>query len=84
MQVAAFLEGNSVSGSIQNALVNAGTPNLLLQTDLSKQPTVTILPDGLAPAILFEGSFATSSTQIITLTNTATNSSSEIDFQVRP
>lgn len=83
MQVAAFLRGNAVNGLVQNALNNTGTPNVLLQTDLSKQATVTIVPETLAPAVLFEGSFGTSSTQVITLTNTDDNSSSVVQFQVR-
>ena len=78
----AFMLGNAVNGSVIGALTAVGTPNLLLQTDLSRQATVTIAPGVLAPVILFEGSFSTASTQTITLTNTDTNSSSLVSFQV--
>lgn len=81
LQVAAFMRGNAVNGTVKSSLSGVGTPNLLLQTDLSEQPTVTIAPDQLAPVVLFEGSFGTTSTQIITLTNTDSNNTS-VDFQV--
>ena len=81
LQVAAFMRGNAVNGTIVGSLNGVGTPNLLLQTDLSTQPTVTIAPASLAPVVLFEGSFGTASTQTITLTNSDTNNTS-VNYQV--
>ena len=81
-QVAAFLKGNTVSDLVQNALTGSGTPNILLQTDLAQQATVTIVPDALPPVILFESSFDTTSTQTITLTNTDNNGSSNVRYTV--
>ena len=75
------MRGNAVNGTIRSALTGVGTPNLLLQTDLSEQPTVTIVPATLAPVVLFEGSFGTSSSQTITLNNTDSNNTS-VNYQV--
>ena len=82
VQVAAFLRVKAVKGTIAAALTGTGTPNALLQTDLAQQATVTIAPATLAPVVLFEGSFGTSSTQTITLTNTDTNASSLVQYEV--
>ena len=82
LQVVAFMRGNAVNGTIVGSLNGVGTPNLLLQTDLSTQPTVTIAPASLAPVVLFEGSFGTASTQTITLTNSDTNNTS-VNYQVK-
>ena len=84
VQVAAYLKGNAVGNLVQNALSGSGTPNLLLQTDLAQQATVTIVPDTLPPVVLYEGSFGTSSVQTLTLTNTDINTSSSVDFAVSP
>jgi hypothetical protein len=78
-QVQAFIKGNAVSGVLQDALENAGTPNLLVQTDLTQVPTVTIEPDPLPPAVLYEGSFAVTFNQTITLGNDA---NSTVNFTV--
>lgn len=67
----AFIRGNAVAGVVQNALENTGTPNALVQTDLTQVPTVTISPDPLPPAVLYEGSFAATLNQTLTLGNTA-------------
>ena len=74
--------GNAIKGIVQNALDSnmVGTPNLLLQTDLTEVPIVNILPLTLAPAIMFEGSFGVATNQTITLQNTGTN---PVTFQVK-
>jgi hypothetical protein len=71
-----------VTEKVANALTSTGTPDILLQTDLDQQTTVTIGPLTLAPVVLFEGSFGTTSAQTITLTNTATNASSLVKYTV--
>ena len=60
-----------MSGMVQQALENLGTPNLLLQTDLTQIPTLTISPDALAPAVLFEGSFSATFNQTMVINNEA-------------
>ncbi len=35
-QVQAFIRGNAVAGVVQNALESTGSPNLLVQTDLTQ------------------------------------------------
>ena len=84
IQVAAYLKGNAVNNLVQSALTSSGTPNILLQTDLDQQATVTIVPDTLPPVVLYEGSFGTTSSQSITLTNTDTNTSSNVNYAVSP
>ena len=81
MQVQAYLRGTAVPGVIQEALESFGTPNLLLQTQLVSVPTVIISPSVLPPIVLFEGSFAASSSQTITLNNTG---NATVTFQVGP
>ena len=76
----AFVKGDAVPGVILAALEGAGTPNLLLQTDLTQVPTITISPVPLPPALLFEGSFGIAATQTITLSNDANTS---VAFNVR-
>ena len=76
----AFVKGDAVPGVILAALEGAGTPNLLLQTDLTQVPTITISPMPLPPALLFEGSFGIAATQTITLSNDANTS---VAFNVR-
>ena len=68
-----------MSGVIESALEGFGTPNRLLQTELVSVPTVIINPPVLPPIVLFEGSFATASTQNITLNNTG---NATVTFQV--
>ena len=60
-----------MSGVIQQADESLGTPNLLLQTDLTQIPTLTISPDTLQAAVLFEGSFSASVNQSMTIGNDA-------------
>lgn len=69
MQVAAVINQTAVVGVIQGSMDSAGTPNRLVQVDLETVPTINIQPQSLSPAILFEGSFAVSTSQTITLTN---------------
>ncbi|BDA42482.1 probable extracellular serine proteinase at N-terminal half [Coccomyxa sp. Obi] len=70
-EVQAFIRGNAVAGVVQNALESTGSPNLLLQTDLTQVPTVTIAPEPLPPAVLYEGSFSATLNQTLTLGNVA-------------
>ena len=67
----AFIRGNAESGVVQQALESLGTPNLLLQTDLTEIPTLTISPDVLPPAVLFEGSFSAMFNGSMTINNEA-------------
>ena len=71
MQVQAFIRGNAVSGAIQQALENLGTPNLLLQTDLTQIPTLTITPESLPVVVLYEGSFSAVANQTLMIGNDA-------------
>lgn len=80
LQVQAFIKGNSIAGVVQNALESVGTPNLLVQTDLTQVPTVSINPEPLPLAVLYEGSFAVTFNQTITLGNEANSS---VNFTVR-
>ncbi len=68
-QVSAVINQTAVTGVIQGAMESAGTPNRLVQVDLELVPTVNIQPQSLSPAVLFEGSFAVSTSQTVTLTN---------------
>ncbi|KAK9816225.1 hypothetical protein WJX74_004951 [Apatococcus lobatus] len=68
-EVAAVINQTAVVGTIQDSMDSAGTPNRLVQVDLETVPTINIQPQSLSPAILFEGSFAVSTSQTITLTN---------------
>ena len=74
------MTGDAVPGVISAALESFGTPNLLLQTDLTEVPTITISPMALPPALLFEGSFGVAAMQTITLSNDANIS---VAFNVR-
>lgn len=74
LQVQAFIRGNAVSGAVQQALESLGTPNSLLQTDLTQIPTLAISPDSLSPAVLYEGSFSATSNQTMTIGNVASSS----------
>lgn len=67
----AFIRGNAETGVVQQALESLGTPNLLLQTDLTQVPTLDISPDSLSPAVLFEGSFSATYNQTMTINNEA-------------
>ena len=71
LQVQAFIRGNAEAGVVQQALESMGTPNLLLQTDLTQIPTLTINPTNLPPAVLFEGSFSATFNQTMTINNEA-------------
>ena len=81
VQVQAYLVWTAVPGVVKGALGSFGTPNLLLQTELVSVPTVVISPIMLPPIVLYEGSFAASSTQNFTLNNTG---NATINFQVPP
>ncbi|CAK0762638.1 hypothetical protein CVIRNUC_002977 [Coccomyxa viridis] len=71
VEVQAFIRGNAVSGAIQQALENLGTPNLLLQTDLTQIPTLTITPESLPVVVLYEGSFSAVANQTLMIGNDA-------------
>ncbi len=76
----AFIRGNAVASVVQDALEGTGTPNLLVQTDLTQVPTITIAPDPLPPAVLYEGSFAATLNQTLTLGNAANTT---VNYTVR-
>ncbi len=76
----AFIRGNAETGVVQQALESLGTPNLLLQTDLTEIPTLTISPDNLPPAVLFEGSFSATFNETMTINNEA---QSAVNYTVR-
>jgi len=74
------MTGDAVAGVVTGALGSLGTPNLLLQTDLTQVPTIGISPAALPPALLYEGSFGVAATQTLTLSNGANTS---VAFNVR-
>ena len=74
------MTGDAVPKAVLSALESLGTPNLLLQTDLTQVPTISISPTVLPPALLYEGSFGVAATQTITLANSANTS---VTFNVR-
>lgn len=80
-QVQAFIKGNAVAGVVQNALESTGTPNALVQTDLTQVPTVSISPDPLPPAVLYEGSFSATLNQTLILGNVANTT---VNYTVSP
>ena len=69
-QVQEYIIRTAVSGAVQGALESFGTPNLLLQTELTMVPDLIILPQPLQPVVLYQGSFAMSESQSISLNNT--------------
>lgn len=73
-QVHAFMTGDAVAGVVTGALGSLGTPDLLLQTDLTQVLTIGISPAALPPALLYEGSFGVAATQTLTLSNGANTS----------
>ena len=79
MQVQAFVRGNAVPGAIHQALENLGTPNLLLQTDLTQIPTLTITPESLPVVVLYEGSFSAVANQTLMIGNEA---KSDVNYTV--
>ena len=79
MQVQAYMQGSAVSGVVEGALESVGTPNRLLQTELSSVPSVIVSPAVLQPVVLFESSFAISNSQSILLNNTGNTT---VDFEV--
>ena len=74
MQVAAEINGTTSNAVIQDGMDSSGTPNQLVQVTLDLVPTINIEPQTLAPAVLFEGSFAVSTSQTITLRNEVNSS----------
>ncbi|KAK9865466.1 hypothetical protein WJX84_003473 [Apatococcus fuscideae] len=82
-EVAAEINGTTSNGVIQDGMDSSGTPNQLVQVTLDLVPTINIQPQTLAPAVLFEGSFAVSTSQTITLTNQG-NSSVNYTTNVTP
>ena len=61
-------------------LVTSGRGGGCWQEDLTALPSVAITPGQLAPVVLFEGSFQTSATQTVTLTNSGNTT---VQFNVR-
>jgi len=68
------MTGDAVAGVVTGALGSLGTPDLLLQTDLTQVLTIGISPAALPPSLLYEGSFGVAATQTLTLSNGANTS----------
>ena len=75
-----YIIRTAVSGAVQGALESFGTPNLLLQTELTMVPDLIISPQPLQPVVLYQGSFAMSGSQSISLNNTGNVT---VDYQVQ-